>query len=126
RAESYFIQALEAAPNISEVSMSSVKFPPAKDRGSDLLTRLEESGSEALCPKIAKLTLNGGERGILGIREGLEPLIRRVVASRTGVLQKFAVEWHPPFRECHYQIINPHIGVSATGNSAVREHRRRS
>ncbi|KAG8815908.1 hypothetical protein FRC17_000551 [Serendipita sp. 399] len=93
RAESYFIQALEAAPNISEVSMSNAKLLSAKDRGSDLLTRLSLSGSEMLCPKIAKLTLNGGDRGVLGSREGLEPLIKRVVESRAGVLQKFAVEW---------------------------------
>ncbi|KAG8800233.1 hypothetical protein FRC17_006922, partial [Serendipita sp. 399] len=93
RAENYFIQALEAAPNVSEVEIRSVSLPLAEDRGSAFLTRLSERTSGILCPRIARMTINGGERGLIGLREKFEPLLRRVIESRTGVLEKFEVEW---------------------------------
>ncbi|KAG8813226.1 hypothetical protein FRC17_001633 [Serendipita sp. 399] len=89
----YYIGALEAAPNVSEAILLSRSNINPEQRGSTLLARLSETGARTLCPRLTKVTIDGGFSGLIGARKIFDPIIKRVVASRITQLKSFMVTW---------------------------------
>ncbi|KAG8823500.1 hypothetical protein FRC17_009309 [Serendipita sp. 399] len=95
RLDHYFIQALEAAPNLSQAYLYTFFTAglASRKRGGLLLTRLSEQGTNMLCPKLTEVATNGGDGNLIGERDDLEPLLKHVVASRAELLKSFTVSW---------------------------------
>ncbi|KAG8803111.1 hypothetical protein FRC17_006272 [Serendipita sp. 399] len=91
--ESYFIDVLEASPSASVVTLSYGDAVYPKVKVGNLLTRLLQTGSKMLCPHMTKFSIHGGDMGMIGSRELLEALIRRVVEYRVEQLESFTVAW---------------------------------
>ncbi|KAG8820450.1 hypothetical protein FRC17_010148 [Serendipita sp. 399] len=89
RPEEYFLQALEACPNVKEVTL--LRSDPPKDCKNLILTRLSENSSNRLCPQLTIMGIYEG--GLVTDIETAEPLIECIIEARIDVLESFCVNW---------------------------------
>ncbi|KAG8810377.1 hypothetical protein FRC17_002956, partial [Serendipita sp. 399] len=82
RPDQFLIRALESGPNLEAIIILKIQD------GAAFLRRLSVPGADMLCPRLSIVVLE-----CRGSKRTLEPLVRQVLAQRSGHLERFEVIW---------------------------------